>query len=91
MVSRYVQTDVPLPKVEDAVEPPSIYAGLSCECSKCCFGNRHGNPGYIVEEDPESFRCLCAVPDEKANYLFMIPFVTALSLSVMQFGSMFSD
>jgi hypothetical protein len=90
-VSRYVQTDDEPVKVEDAIEPPSPYAGLDCECIKCCFHKRLGNQEYIIEDDDNCYTCICALPDEKANYKFMIPFVAALSLSVCQFGSMFSD
>lgn len=77
--------------MEDVVEPPSPYNGLQCECIKCCFHKRLSNQEYIIEDDTSCFDCICALPDEKANYKFLVPFVLALSLSVMQFGSMFSD
>jgi hypothetical protein len=88
-VNVFVQTD----EVEFAPEPePAVPEKHHvCKCEKCCFHERMNNEEYIYEEDKHNKECICLFPSAGADYLFLVPFVLALSLSVMQFGSIYID
>jgi hypothetical protein len=63
-----------------------------CNCtSNCCIIKRENNPLYVPELDPWRDICNCNVPNEKISYKFLIPFLLAMSLSVMQCGAVYVD
>ena len=74
---------------------PSDYVEVvqipECDCSSCCLVNRKNDPLYVPELDPWSGKCTCNVPKDTVSYKFLIPFLLAMSLSVMQCGSVYVD